>query len=98
MVSDEPQRGPESAFHISFTKISEQIFKWWRDGVVTLTEARENLRMAGLYLGDDSELDPEPIRLPRLDDSDDMDLTPDGVEDVDGDDLDDESMDYEEAA
>lgn len=78
----------ESNFPPDFSRVTEAIWKGCSYGLLTATEARANLRLAGMVLDDGDEvIDPEPIRLPTLDPDADGD---------DGDQFDD--PDFEEAA
>lgn len=90
-MPDDHHDGGGSPFPIAFTKISDQLYKWWRAGMISNTEARDNLGRAGLELGDDGFLDPMPIHLPDIPDDDDY---------GDGGSLDDGDVDFddEEAA
>lgn len=61
---------PESQFPADFSRVTEPILRAAQMGVMTVTELRENLRKAGLVLGDDQVLDPDLPELPPFDEDD----------------------------
>lgn len=61
----------ESNFPPDFSRVTEAIWKGCSYGLLTATEARANLRLAGMVLDGDEVIDPEPIQMPALVDPDD---------------------------
>lgn len=61
----------ESQLPPGISRVAEAIYKGFAFRLMTTTEARENMRLAGFVLGDDRALDPEAVApLPPLDGDD----------------------------